>query len=85
MNSNGGTKVWVSIIVGIVIAFSGLTFGIIKGEQARTSQDVRTQIVEMRQKLTVVDARLYALEARYEVIITKLDAIKEQLTELKSK
>ena len=79
------TKVWVSIIVGIIIAFSGLTFGIIKGEQARASEDVRQQVVEMRQKYALIDARVYALEARYEVIITKLDAIKEQLKELKGK
>ena len=79
------TKVWVSIIVGIIIGFSGLTYGIIKGEQARASEDVRQQVVEMRQKYALIDARVYALEARYEVIITKLDAIKEQLKELKGK
>ena len=62
---NGNTRAWIAIIISIVIAFSGLMFGIIKGTSSARAEEVLVevkehtiQIGELQRQYAVIDERL---------------------------
>ena len=82
---NGGATMWIPIIISILISTSGLAFGIIKSSQARSSLDLATelrkQIVEIVSRVTLIEARMYALESYYRIVLERLESVKCSLVE----
>jgi hypothetical protein len=65
------------LIIGIIMAFAGIIFGLIKGEQARSSIEMRSEILDLERKLTAIDSRIYGTESRISVV-EKLDALRHK-------
>lgn len=90
MAENGTIKYWITVIVSIVVSFISLSFGIVKGTQAKRTEDLELQLIRLEQSINTqtlrleksisdLSARVYKNETRYEVIIEKLDGLKESL------
>jgi len=69
---NGNTRAWVAIIIAIVIAFSGLTFGIIKSTSSAKAD-------ESLKKIEVHTEQISELQKQYAVIDERLSNIQELL------
>ncbi len=67
----------VVLIVGVIMGFSGIIFGIIKGEQARVACETKDAIIDIERKIVSNDVRIYGLESRV-TVMERLDAIRHK-------
>jgi hypothetical protein len=73
---NNSTKAWIAIIISIVVAFSGMTFGIVKTV-------ARAEVVRGTEDIKVLNNRVNKLEESYASIDERLFALKEGQMEIK--
>ena len=66
-------KFWIPIIIGLFTAFSGVTFGLIKAEQARNQIIVKEQITSIESKINDQNNRIYGTESRMAVMERLMD------------
>ena len=61
-------KFWIPIIIGLFTAFSGVTFGLIKAEQARNQLVIKEQIQAIEARIYDQNTRIYDVESRVKVV-----------------
>jgi hypothetical protein len=82
-DKNNNTKLWITVIVSIIISFSGWLFGVIKSEQAKAADKVEKLVNANQLRLEKQDTRIYAIEGKQEIILLRIENLEERIKELR--
>lgn len=68
-----GVVSWISIVISIIIAFCGITFGIIRGQSLETAAINRTKIDANTIRITALEMKFERIDERLTNIQTLLE------------